>query len=1313
MIKKDINSLEQLYKQMTTLEKEQYKDDLFLLHKNRGIKDLDSLVDELNTTQRRFKVDANLRLFKHRKIKSISEIKITNLSKEKKLFCKKYNITSKEWNQRAKDYEEQLKTYLMDNINNLLFIKSETLWNKSQEIKIKEHQSAEIINNTAQKSEHLNNWKKDQAKLTYNDDITSKAELFANMYEDHYLIFMTATLTDKENIYTNLADTHSNIEKQIQQQHKQFIDFNKTIGYSLNEKNIERKNIFTKELTKSLNIHLHYFEAVKKDDLEKWLNTIVSARKKVSAIGRIELKVIYSQRDIIGSVKTFKIKTENVKLRILHNSKKSKLVKDGRLEGIWKITNTELEKGNHISIKVSKRDFKLEEQIKEDNIIRNFLNNKISNENLLLPNDPKVLAKDSIVKQLKYILKYATKTIEIDKHANNKDEFFNALSLEKLLLKHNYSDNENSKLFNMSISEYQYTKVKSIIVRLFEEQYYNKRVTQRTIFYDFCEYLKSIDIQPILETLELKEQLQIYGIDKITTKQLQIYFKKFNHSSTEFINYAIDELENSNKNISDTKAKELLLKTLQNIDEQIFVKGTNETIHTPLLIEQKNNNLLVNMKTYKELAQYKTFIANYQPLELDTSFYDLMATKYLSSYNNNKQHFYAKKFYISQLINDGVVVVYEDRVEIQNTIYDFEIKKSESKKLKTFSERDRYILSQNTFTESIDDFTSRIKHFEYEELGKLSNKSLLEYNKGKKQLKSTIDELNSKRVEQYINRSERIKQQLQTKPIKQITPSKLKKRNTTIKSLPLKNLLNIYDEIDFEKINQFQGDEQIANLIYNCLIGAYHNYKMNYLPPEHLKIFSNGILTKTLLSNTPKLKGIEEEDGKYFLKAFNYIEEQIAKNINNRKNIPQTIFFTKDDLIIDKNISLSKEQTDAVLKCCNSNISILTGGGGTGKTTVSKTICHTLLNKGLSIKLVSPTGAAATRMSKVIGVPANTIHSSFKININSKSNTKKLEKFDVLLIDEASMLDEKIAYNIFKILPLPTKIIFIGDIQQLPPVGHGRIFENLYNSNKIPTAKLTKTFRQFSESEILTLVEKLKNGNSNFKYNQYDNSRELNLINIKNNTQTIINLKGDEEKVINTKVINNICDIAIAKYFNVKESFQILVYDNKTRELINEKIKLQNRELNISKEYQYKKKSYDFALYDKVIYKNNNHKKKIMNGFTGYIVELGEKNILVKWDNGFYEYVEQNEFKDLDYAFAITIHGSQGNEYKEVFLVIIKSILDKNILYTAITRAKEKLSVFTNNFLFKKSFTVSSQLIEYKNEIYEIQPSSRLDNLLI
>jgi hypothetical protein len=337
MIKKDINSLEQLYKQMTTLEQEEYRNDLFKLHKQRGITDLETLVDELNTPPRKFKVDAKLRLSKYRKIKSISEIKITNLSKEKKLFCKGFNITTKEWNQRPKEFEEQLKTHLMDNINLLLFNKSETLWSKSQETKIKEHQSAKIINNTAQKSEHLNNWKKDQTKLTYNDDITSKAELFANLYEDHYLIFMTATLTDKNNIYTNLADTHTNIEKQIQQQHKYFIDFNKTIGYSLNEKNIDRKNIFTKELTKSLNIHLHYFEAIKKEDFEKWLNTIVSARKKVSQIGRIELKVIYTQRDIIDIVKTFKIKKEQLKLRILHSSKKSKLVKDGRIEGIWKI----------------------------------------------------------------------------------------------------------------------------------------------------------------------------------------------------------------------------------------------------------------------------------------------------------------------------------------------------------------------------------------------------------------------------------------------------------------------------------------------------------------------------------------------------------------------------------------------------------------------------------------------------------------------------------------------------------------------------------------------------------------------------------------------------------------------------------------------------------------------------------------------------------------------------------------------------------------------------------------------------------------
>jgi len=1317
---KSINSLEPLYKLMTTLEKKEYHNDLFELHKNRGITGLYDLVEQLNQTPRRFKVDAKLRLSKNRKIKTISQITITTTDKE--LFCKKYNITDSQWRKQPKNYEEQLKTYMMDNINSLLYSKSEVLWNKLQETKIKEHKTAQIANNTVKKIESFNNWKKDQTKLNFNDDITSKAELFANMYDDYYLIFMTTTLTNKDNIYTNLSSSHEDIEQQIKQQHKYFIDFNKTIGYSLNEKKISRKNIFTKELTKNLNIHLHYFESVHKDDLEKWLNTIVSARNKIPAIGRIELKVIYEQRDIIDKVKTFKIKKDAIKLKIIHSSKKSKLVKSGRLEGIWKITNTELEKGNHINIKTSRRDFNLEEQIKEDTIIRSFLNNKISNENLLLPNSNKTIAKDSIIKQLKYILKYATKTIEVENLSNNKEEFFNNLSLEKLLLKHNYSDNENSKLFHLDMSEYQYTKVRQIVVKLFEEQYFNRLVIERTKFYDFCEYLKEIDIQPILETKNLKEQLQIEGIDSITTKQLQQYYNKFNHSSTEFTNYEIDDIQSSNntqhksnKTLSNTQAKELLLKTLEEFDSQIYVQGTNHTIHTPLLIEEKNTNLLVNLKTYKQLPQYQQFSSTYEELELETAFYDLMIKKYLSTYNSNQQYFYAKKFYISQLVQDTIIEVEDEQVIILNTTYDFTSKsKSSKRELQTFSQRDRFIIAQNTFNETIDDCTSRIKFFEYEKLDKADNSSLYKYNQDKKKIQKKLDTYHKEKLQNYTNTSNSIKEKLRTQTIIQISPISKKsfiKMNTQIIEVPLKNYLNIHDELELEALNHLKGVEKTANLIYNCLISAYHNYQMNYLTPELLKIFSNNELTSKLLANAPYIKGIEEQDGKYYLKSFNHIEEQIANYINSRKDIESNITFTQEDVIVDKNIILSNEQEDAVLKCCNSNISILTGGGGTGKTTVSKTICQTLLNRGLKIKLVSPTGAAATRMSKVIGLPASTIHNAFKININSKSTDITID-YDVLLIDESSMLDEKIAYNIFKQLPSNIKVILIGDIQQLPPVGHGRIFENLYNSKKITTSNLTKTFRQSSQSEILTLVDKLKVGDTNFKYNKYDNSRELNIINITNNTKIIINLKGEEEKVVNQTVIKNICEIAVSKYFNIKESFQIIVYDNDTRDKINHQIKLHNRELNNFTIYEHNKKKYDWCLYDKVIYKTNNHKKKIMNGFTGYIVELDTNKILVKWDNGFYEYVQMCEFKDLDYAYAITIHGSQGNEYQEVFLVIIKSILDKNILYTAITRAKQKLSIFTNDFLFKKSFTVSSQLIEFENEIYEVKSNSRLMDLI-
>jgi exodeoxyribonuclease V alpha subunit len=379
-------------------------------------------------------------------------------------------------------------------------------------------------------------------------------------------------------------------------------------------------------------------------------------------------------------------------------------------------------------------------------------------------------------------------------------------------------------------------------------------------------------------------------------------------------------------------------------------------------------------------------------------------------------------------------------------------------------------------------------------------------------------------------------------------------------------------------------------------------------------------------------------------------------------------------------ILLADNQKEAIIKALSKRLMVITGGPGTGKTTLVKALLKLLELKKLNIKLCAPTGRAAKRLSETTGLEASTIHRLLEINSlggGFKYNEDNRLICDYLIVDESSMIDVSLFYALIKALPDHIGLLLVGDVDQLPSVGAGQVLKDIINSNIITTVRLNQIFRQSENSAIIANAHKVNKG-------------ILPDLNFRKDNSDFYFIEAEPGDDIINKIITITRD-RIPKKFNLNpiNDIQLLCPMQRggigARSLNTElqKVLNPNYEKGITKFGQI------FAVGDKVMQTENNYDKDTYNGDIGVLSAINQEEQEVTID--FYGNKVVYDYDDLDQiilAYAITIHKSQGSEYPAVIIPITMQsymMLRRNLVYTAITRGK-KLVVIIGE---KKAFAMA------------------------
>ncbi|MDU3831112.1 ATP-dependent RecD-like DNA helicase [Gemella haemolysans] len=440
-------------------------------------------------------------------------------------------------------------------------------------------------------------------------------------------------------------------------------------------------------------------------------------------------------------------------------------------------------------------------------------------------------------------------------------------------------------------------------------------------------------------------------------------------------------------------------------------------------------------------------------------------------------------------------------------------------------------------------------------------------------------------------------------------------------------------------------------------------------------------------------KLIEIED-RVFLPEIYYSEYSIYSDISKRLELEDG--FDISDSLLDKyieevedelEISYDIVQIAAIKNCIKNNFAILTGGPGTGKTTIILAVIkifqkiknyslHDLLDESRSIlTLCAPTGKAAKRMSESTGFYASTIHKAIGWSTEDENMeefvSEKFIKSELVIIDESSMIDVFLMYNLLKIINKDAKIILVGDNDQLPSIAPGNVLNDLINSKAISTVKLNKIFRQSEHSSIINISHSIKN---NIPFDILENFDDKEFI------------SANKNEMIN--VISAIYDDLIKG--SAKENIQILAPIYKGTSGINEiNMAIQSRFNDNEEQIEYGELIY--KVNDRVMQLVNRPEDNIFNGDIGYIEEIykeGNKvKIVIDYDGNYVTY-EKTELNQITLSYACSIHKAQGSEFENVIIPFIDNynfMLNKNLTYTAITRAKKKLILCGSSNVFYKS----------------------------
>jgi exodeoxyribonuclease V alpha subunit len=362
---------------------------------------------------------------------------------------------------------------------------------------------------------------------------------------------------------------------------------------------------------------------------------------------------------------------------------------------------------------------------------------------------------------------------------------------------------------------------------------------------------------------------------------------------------------------------------------------------------------------------------------------------------------------------------------------------------------------------------------------------------------------------------------------------------------------------------------------------------------------------------------------------------------------------------------LAESQIAAIRLALRSKVLVITGGPGVGKTTIVNAILRILVTKGVQLLLCAPTGRAVKRMTEATGFEAKTVHRLLEVDPMTggfKRGSDHPLACDLLIIDEASMVDVLLMQNLVKAVPDNAALLIVGDIDQLPSVGAGQVLADVIASGAVPVVRLTEVFRQAAQSRIITNAHRINRGS-------------LPDLSKPEGDSDFYFVQADSPEIAVDRIIE-LVKTRIPQRFGLDPIRDIQVLCPMNRGGVGARslnIELQ-KILNPAGERKVERFGWTFAPGDKVMQIENDYEKEVYNGDIAYIdgIDLEESELIVRFDGRVVSY----GFGELDAlvpAYAATIHKSQGSEYPAVVIPILTqhyAMLQRNLLYTGITRGK-------------------------------------------
>ncbi|MBQ0017648.1 MAG: ATP-dependent RecD-like DNA helicase [Clostridiales bacterium] len=515
----------------------------------------------------------------------------------------------------------------------------------------------------------------------------------------------------------------------------------------------------------------------------------------------------------------------------------------------------------------------------------------------------------------------------------------------------------------------------------------------------------------------------------------------------------------------------------------------------------------------------------------------------------------------------------------------------------------------------------------------------------------------------------------------------------------------IAEKIGYDADSEFRIESGIKYVLKTWAIGGSTLMPQETLVEQVIRLLDTQTekvedSIRTMAFNGEIQTDIIDDAPVVYLYGYYYAEQRIASNLRrilyaNRAAIPAVI----DNLINDAemqlarefgDVSLSDEQRSAVRGALLGNVSVITGGPGTGKTTIINVLVNIFKRLDYEVALAAPTGRAAKRMEEASGKPAQTIHRLLEYvysedmdEMSFGRNEERPLEYDAIIVDEASMIDIMLMDGLLAAIKDGTILIMTGDADQLPSVGAGNVLKDIIDSEYVYTARLKEIFRQAQGSRIVTNAHMINNG----EYPEFGGKE----------SDFFVITRANEDDIVSE--IKGLVDGRLAEHYdfvNDASDIQILTPTKRgvlgapsMNSILQEVINPANKSLS-----ELKIGSRTFREGDKVMQLRNNYTAEwqdadslmqgegIFNGDMGTVESIDTENrtMLVRADNRLIRY-EGEMFEEIDLAYAITVHKSQGSEFPVVILPMWQyppMLMTRNLLYTAVTRGKKLVIIIGN-----------------------------------